>query len=535
MNFKLTNDITFYAVLGGRLALLFFLLGAAYLFPDTFKTLSENPLKPALLFSGAFGLTIISAWFKEKRLPPSFLPWLQIIGDIILIYFSVRWTGGCASPFVFFFPLAIFTACILSGRKGGTVSALLSTLAFLLICFQEFRKGTSASYITFSFFTNMAAFNVTALIGTALAKRLTKTEKKLAETQKSLDRIENIQRFIADSMDSGLITTDVKGNIIQWNKAATEILGKNEPQYLGRPLRYIWPDGALLMKQIAQEQNNQSRYTTKYRAQNGQEKILSISNFSVRDNKKKLIGHGLIFQDITAIKQQEALLERMRRLAALGEMGAGLAHEIKNPLASLSGAAQLLKEQQAMSSHASKLLDIIVRESGRLNKLTESFLMYARPKARRRAKINIEEILTKVIEVLKQHPDLPNFEIGININHTGAILADPEQFHQVLWNLILNAAQALPEYGGKIKIYTEDKKDKVLLVVEDNGKGIEPEALKKIFNPFFTTNPNGHGLGMSVVHRIIETCNGTISIESTPNKGTKVIIEIPKSPPNSSG
>ncbi len=535
MDFKLKNDKTFYAVLGGRLALLLFLLGAVYLFPDTFKTLAENPIRPALLFSGAFGLTIVSAWFKQKQFSHPYLVWLQIIGDIVLIYFAVTWTGGSSSPFVFFFPLAIFTACILNGRKGGTVSALLSTLAFFSICFQEFQKGASASYVTFSFFSNMAAFNVTALIGTALAKRLTKTEKRLAETQKSLDRIENIQRFIAESMDSGLITTDVKGNIIQWNRAATAILGKNEPQYLGRPLRYIWPDGALLMKQIAQDQNNQARYTTKYRTPNGQEKILSISSFSVRDHKKRLIGHGLIFQDITAIKQQEALVERMRRLAALGEMGAGLAHEIKNPLASLSGAAQLLKEQQPISSQGSKLLDIIVRESKRLNKLTESFLMYARPQPRERTEVDIKQILTKVIEVLKQHPDLPNFKMGININHTGTIFADPEQFHQVLWNLILNAAQALPEYGGKIKIYTEDKKDKVLLVVEDNGKGIEPEALKKIFNPFFTTNPDGHGLGMSVVHRIIETWKGTISIESTPDKGTKVIIEIPKSPPNSSG
>ncbi len=527
MGFELKKDTTFYALLAGRLVLLLFILGTVYLFPSKFEHPGADATRLTILFSSAFALSLISVWWNERQRFAAALPWLQTLGDVALVFFTVMWTGGTSSPFTFFFPLAIITACILDGRRGGTISALLSTVAFFFICTQEVDKGPSLSYVIFSFFTNMAAFNTTALLGTALSRRITKTEKRLVETEEHLTRVENIQRYIADSMDAGLITIDVNGLIILCNRAANTILGQRASNFLGRPLRLLWPDGMRLLKNAGQGVENQARTETTYVAPDGTKKILGVSTFSVRDPKNKIIGHGIIFQDITSIKEQELLLERMRRLAALGEMAAGLAHEIKNPLASLSGAAQFLKAQSASSPQGARLLDIIVRESSRLNELTESFLMYARPQPRQSIEVDVKKILDEVIELIQGRPGLPSFQLRLNLCHTGSIVVDPHQLHQILLNLILNSVQALPQSGGKITVHSRDQGDHVVFCVEDNGHGIDPEDLKRVFDPFFTTKPRGYGLGMAVVHRIIEAWNGTVSIESEPDKGTRVTIKIP--------
>ena len=527
MDFKLKKDATFYTLLGGRLLLLLFILGTVYLFPSKFEQPGRDASRLTILFSSAFALSLVSVWWNENRRFGAILPWIQTVGDVLLVFFTIMWTGGVSSPFTFFFPLAIITACILDGRRGGTFSALLSTLAYLLICAMDLHKGAALSYVTFSFFTNMAAFNATALLGMALSRRILKTEKRLVETTEHLNRIEKIQRYIADSMDSGLITTDVDGLIILCNQAASTILGLKTSNFLGKPLRHLWPEGEAFLKSSGKECKNRTRTETTYLTADGQKKILGVSTFSVRDNKNKIIGHGIIFQDITSIKEQEHLLERMRRFAALGEMAAGLAHEIKNPLASLSGAAQFLQEQSAASPQGNKLLDIIIRESSRLNELTESFLMYARPQPRQSIEVDIKKILSEVVELVKRRPGLPQFEMEEHINHTGTIMVDPQQLHQILLNLILNAVQALPSSGGKIRIFTEDHNNLVTISIKDNGKGIEPEDLKKVFDPFFTTKPQGYGLGMAVVHRIIEAWNGTVSIDSSPGRGTNVTIQIP--------
>jgi len=527
MGFELKKDTTFYTLLGGRLILLLFILGTVYLFPSKFEHPGTDASRLTILFSSAFALSLISVWWNEKQRFAAALPWLQTVGDVLLVFFTVLWTGGTSSPFTFFFPLAIITACILDGRRGGTISAMLSTLAYLFVCVHEVDKGAGISFVTFSFFTNMAAFNATALLGAALSRRLIKTEKRLVEAKEHLHRIENIQRYIADSMDSGLITTDVNGIIILCNRAASTILGQQASNFLGQPLRLLWPEGITLLREGSDDKKRQGRRETSFITPAGEKRILGVSTFSVRDNTNKIIGHGIIFQDITSIKEQELLLERMRRLAALGEMAAGLAHEIKNPLASLSGAAQFLKEQSAASPQGNRLLDIIVRESSRLNELTESFLMYARPEPRQSVEVNIKETLSQVIELLKQRPGLPKFETEIQLTHSAALVVDPQQLHQILQNLILNSMQALPASGGKIRITSEDRKNQIILTIEDNGKGIEPEDLKRVFDPFFTTKPHGYGLGMAVVHRIIEAWNGTVSIESVPGKGTKITIALP--------
>ncbi len=256
-------------------------------------------------------------------------------------------------------------------------------------------------------------------------------------------------------------------------------------------------------------------------------KILGCSVSNLVDGNKEKIGNILIFQDLTVIKEMEGQIEKNKRLAFVGEMAASLAHEIRNPLASISGPIQMLSKNISLDETDKKLMQIILRGKDRLEGFVKDFLLLARPKQSERKDINVEVIIDDLLESLRFSPEwCEDIEVIKNLCTQTGIYGNEAEIRQVIWNLILNAVQAMPE-GGRLKIKTTDRKKYLEIRISDTGHGIEEKSQDRLFEPFYTTKKNGTGLGLAIVNRIVESHMGKISIESKPGKGTNCIVLLP--------
>ncbi len=525
---KNSNGRLFYCITAGRLTILVLLLCSTYLLPGYFADAFGKVTELSIILGGAFLLTAVYiVWYKKRGLN-KWLLYIQTVLDVILVNLAVFWTGGPESPLVFLYPVAILTACILGSQKEGAISTFLCTIsyaAFFWLCEIPEDKLDDAIYI---FFITMAAFNIIAFLGIVLAKRLHYTEKKLSDTKVDLRRMEEIQRHLADSIQSGLITVDEKGNITFFNQAAIKILGQKIINGYGQPLQEFWPTGTQLLENF-RSGGEGKRQEVSHTNPHGLPGFLGTSTFLLKGPQEQDLGYGIIFQDITEIKARKERLQRTDRLAALGEMAAGLAHEIRNPLASLSGAAQFLEESALLQPEERRLLQIIGKESDRLNDITKSFLLYAKPEEKKIQNISLVEEIESVLSLMKQRKKLPEADVKIDVPANLQFEVDPSQFKQVLLNLLLNAYQALPHKDGRISIKGTTKGgDHLVLKISDNGTGIRPEDLSKVFNPFFTTRPDGTGLGLAIVHRFVHEWNGDITVDSEQGKGSTFTLHLPK-------
>ena len=509
----------------GRVIILLLLLIVTYIGARFSNSITTSTIKLSILLGIAFLLAAIYAlWIRWKR-AVNVLIWSQIVIDVVLVTLAVYWTGESKSPFTFLYPLVIVSASLLMGRTGGTVSAVLSTISFALLCLWPHANSNTS---LFTFFLNMAAFNITAALGVALAQRLKLIQSRLSKAQVDLRRMEQIQRHLARSIRSGLITVDNELRITFFNQAASEILGKEIENSYDNPIKDVWPEAQKLLLNHSHKDDTINRNELVLRDNSGRNRFLGISIFPLTDEQKNSLGYGLIFQDITEIKAREERLQRMDKLAALGEMAAGLAHEIRNPLASLCGAAQFLAEADLIKPEGERLLQIITRESERLNRLTETFLLYARPEKGTGKPVAILKEVNNIIELISQRKGLPECRFDLNIDEKLSVVMDPDQFRQVILNIVLNARQALcPKDGGIIRICAYKKEDFVEIIIQDNGKGIDSKDISHIFDPFFTTRADGTGLGLSVVHRLINAHGGDIQVESKLGYGTTFVIHLP--------
>ena len=524
MNFEDQTRL-FLSVTAGRLLIFALLVATAAFFPGSFSaSVQTNYL--SLLLGCAFLLTLIWIyWFQKRGLPDS-LKGFQTVSDVLLASLAVYLTGGFDSRFTFLYSIAIITACLLGPGRMGTLSALLSTLFYALVCILTSNHVTGMEEAAFTFFLNMGAFNTVALLALYLSKRLKTAEDRLQATTEDVHLLEEIQKHLANSLKSGLITVDVNWSVLYYNIAAQQILGKLVLNSYGKSIEEVLPGTEKLLATCYEEFGADKRKEIEIETEGGKA-ILGISCFQIRDNQGGVLGHGLIFQDITEIKAQEERLKLIDRLAALGEMAAGLAHEIRNPLASISGAAEFLNQSGLVMPEGQRLLSIIEKEAERLNELTSSFLLYGRPERKLPQRIRLKAEISAALMLLRQRKKLKQADVEIEIPEELEIQADGDMLRQVMINILLNAFQALPPQDGKVTIRAWEKGKDVCIEFRDNGSGIIKENLKKIFNPFFTTKPEGTGLGLSIVHRIVTELGGKINVDSSPEKGSSFLITLP--------
>jgi len=343
-----------------------------------------------------------------------------------------------------------------------------------------------------------------------------------------------LYRSIIESIDAGILTIDLEGRIKSFNRAAEHITGWSFTSVENRRLQDIFPAWKELSVNSFNDDNGSIKGRFEMPAVVIQDRrlILGCALSALRDNSSQKIGDILIFQDLTKVKEMEAVSERNRRLAFVGEMAAGLAHEIRNPLASISGSIQMLMKESSMGTTEGRLMQVIMRGKDQLEGFVKDFLLLARHNRGHHHEVLIGGVIGEVLEAARVMPDWnSNIEISDTLEEGCAIKGNREEMRQLIWNLILNAAQAMPE-GGRLAVGVRKKNlethEGLEIIVADNGVGITDENKKMIFEPFFTTKERGTGLGLAIVMRIVNSYGGNLLLESTSGIGTKFVIWLPK-------
>jgi two-component system sensor histidine kinase PilS (NtrC family) len=357
-------------------------------------------------------------------------------------------------------------------------------------------------------------------------------EQHLAQRSRDLAHLQVLHRDVIQSISSGLITTDLAGRVTSLNRAAEEILGLREANLLSGGIREVglFAEESWEQTSLAQLAQTQARSEVEM-IRKGRPSVIGFTVAPLRDTGGAHRGYLVIFQDLTEWRALEEKVKRQDRMAAMGQMAAGLAHEVGNPLAAIAGSVQMLAGQAGKSPSDRKLLDITLRESRRLDRTVKSFLQFARPRERQLQTFDAAALLADDVALLRNSEELrPDHEIEFEVEPgTLTIEADRDQVGQIFWNLVRNALQAMPQ-GGKLSIAGRLAGDCFELMVRDSGKGMNEEERNRLFQPFKSFFDGGIGLGMAIVYRIVQEHEGDIRVASQPGAGTTITVSLPIQP-----
>ena len=411
---------------------------------------------------------------------PAMQLYIQAMMDVIIITAIIYVTGGIRSTYAVFYPLVIIYTVLYLGRNAGLIAASAASISYGLLIDLEFYKviepftypsmweiPDTAGHVFLRIFINMVSFYLIALLASFVVEKERKTRALLAEKESAFNRLDVLYRAIIESIDAGIMTIDLEGRVKSFNRAAEEITGWRYPEVENRSIGEILPDWKTLFEhRITDERQVQGRLEMPVTVSHGRKIILGCSLSPLRDHDGGKIGDIIIFQDLTAVKEMEEIMERNRRLAFVGEMAAGLAHEIRNPLASISGAVQMLQREQGIGDTETRLMQLIIRSKDQLEGFIKDFLMLARPERGEHGPVSVSELVGEVLEGAMVMPDW-NDRIAINndLEPGLTLLGNREEFRQMFWNLILNAAQAMPA-GGILKITARKRR-------QGNEEGVE--------------------------------------------------------------
>jgi len=501
----------------------------------------------AFLATIAYGL-ILGRVRRVKRFAA-----LNIATDIVIVSALVNVSGGSDSPFTFLYILVAVYGAVLFERTGAVIAAVGSATVYgcvLLLEHHELPAGKSGAALAGMWVLHAGAVLLAAFLSSRLAGELRRTGEALVQRTQDLTRLQTLHQRTVQSLMSGLLTTDLDGSITSFNPEAERITGRALDDVLGLDIDRVLPSVRDLVMQDANDYEvSRSRARTEFRNAAGALRHLGVAAYVLRDAEGQPGGHVVIFQDVSEVVEMEADLRRSERLAAIGELSASIAHEIRNPLAAISGSIEMLQVQRSGSvvgGDPKRLMEIVIREVDRLNHLITDFLDYARPLPRRVEPVKVVDVVEEVLEMFATaRPE--SVEVASSIDPEIVTLVDPTQLRQVLWNLVLNASQAMPD-GGRLEIdarrtnevvsqegwagnrrtlETEGKVGWIDVTVSDDGVGIPHDELDRIFDPFFTTKLDGSGLGLAMVHRMVGDHGGVVRIESSVGVGTRIQLRLP--------
>ena len=533
-----------------RVLVITFLLGSTVLVHFKEKSLYFEPYLISLyiIIVSTYSINLFYILILNRIKNLISFAYTQIVLDLMYVTAIIYVTGGIESIFSFLYILSIINASILLYRRGGLGIASASSI-FYGACLGLEYYGTipplfgqppsilsyKISEVFYTIVINIAAFYTTAFLSSFLAEQVRKSKEELKEKELSLSHLEALHENIVQSIGSGILTLNNQKEITSFNAAAQVITKLKTSEILWKNFYQIF--FASQDKNINLT-NLPKRFETSFTRPDGHTLILGFSSSILRDKQGKEIGKIFTFQDLTRFREMEEQIKRMDRLAAVGELAAGIAHEIRNPLTSLSGSIQVLRDDLDLSNENRKLMDIALSETKRLNNLISDFLLFAQPGRGEKRRINLSSLVEETIDLFAHSPECKK-NIGVTKSISPGLFMEGNAGHlkQVFWNILKNAAQSQP-IGGVIYIETtiNDRKDtsgenfpkeKIKISIKDSGCGIPKEIQKKIFDPFFTTKEQGSGLGLAISYRIIENHKGEITIHSKENQGTEVIIFFP--------
>ena len=531
-----------------RVLIVTILLGASMVLQVGYGKSGGSALAFSYLIISTYFLTILYSLFLNRIRRIVLLAYVQIGADLLFETYLVYLTGGIESPFSPFYMVTTIAASIILGRRGGSITASFASILFgILADLQYFRMLPNMGASTYSntetlyvLSLNIVAFLTVAYLSGGLAEKLSLTQERLIEKTTGLAELRAFSESVVRSMSSGLLTTGLDGKITSFNRAAEVITGYQFPEVKEK---YWWEvfDAPDMRSLINPEKPliEPIRFDRDCRKNDGAPLLLGITVSPLKNEEAEQIGCVWIFQNLTRIRQMEQEIEEKNRMAAIGEMSAGMAHEIRNPLAALSGSMQVLRSELRLEDEESRhLMEIALKETERLNGIITAFLLYARPAPLNKKRSDINHLVMETLDLLRNRKENPgNVEFRLNLV-PGELWAqvDPDQIRQVFWNLSINAIEAMDQGGGFSittrpvsgnSVRTADSRSWIEVTFSDNGKGISKDDINKIFYPFFTTKDRGSGLGLSVVHRIIEEHRGRTFVNSRPGEGTQFTLLLP--------
>jgi two-component system sensor histidine kinase PilS (NtrC family) len=499
-----------------RLVFLLVMGGSSVVLHVFYKDPITEPIRYILAFG--FGFSVLSA-LVLRWAPVSWrkaLVWSQFLFDIAITSYLVRETGALWSGFVPLYSVYLVLSSILLRARGALIVSLATIAAFAGVAIPE-AFSTIDTFSRFLFVTSVTLFFGGSLA--FLARHRDRLQVSLSQTTEDYAELSQIHSAIVDHIPSGIMYVSrhtLKVTLV--NKAAIDILGES---WVGRNLK-----GSSL--ELLMQETRRSEFEFDL---NGKKKILGYHT-TLLPQQNWLI----VFQDLSQMKHMENQMQLNEKLASIGRLAAGIAHEIRNPLASLSGSIQLLRADAAPNSEAGRLMDIVLRETDRLDALIRNFLIYAKP-----AQLNLEvavlhDVVSEILNLLKAQENLVSKQLQFqtDIANTLTLKCDLGRLRQILWNLVLNAVDA-SEAASKVQIiakgFDRDQEPWVRVEVSDHGPGISAEKQKRIFDPFFTTKPDGTGLGLALVYQMVKAHGGHLGVESSEGRGARFWFELRKEGP----
>ncbi len=503
----------------------------------------------AAVAAASYGLSAVS-WIAARWLGGSLrFAEVQIYFDILLETALIYVTGGTFSLFAFIYLFSIMATSIVVAPRKSFVTATVSVLAHGFLLDMQFYRVfppigefaarqdvvAEGSFTILLICANACASFTVAYLATYLAEQLRQVRFQARRTEASLAELQVLHEDIVQSVSSGLVTFDRHGRLLTANRTVEALGGRSQAQ-----LRLGDWDGifqqAPSFPQLWQTLHDGMRAPYRFAAVlvrgDGSTIPLGVSASVLRRGSGEPVGIICSFQDLSDIKRMEAQMRHADRLAAIGRLAAGLAHEIRNPIASIRGSVEVLRQNLKPQGADRRLMDIVLRESDRLDGTISEFLEFSRPRRLRPVLTDVTQMIDEVllligqsgqeVRIVKEYPD-----------GTVKAYVDPAQLRQALWNLCRNALDAMPQ-GGSLRVVARlapgegrEPRPQVEIVMEDSGPGISHDHLPHIFEPFFTTKPDGTGLGLAIVHRIIQEHEGEIRVETAESGGARFVILLP--------
>lgn len=520
-------------LVGIRLALVSVVLGVGSL------VLEVERFPFYVLISLFYLASIFYLGLLKTRLSPQGQIAIQMGMDLGTLFGILHFSGGVDSVFISLTLLPLIGAGFFLPWSWSMMGAILASLGYLNLVFFEYYGPLAllrlpeaplhgAGELTYITFLRLLMFWIVTVLAAALAWKL-RMEKS------AMVRLKNLQDIILEQMGTGIITVNTKNEIIFVNKEAQKLIGAPGKELIGENWKPLFFFANANFTGIAGDEDAPliRGYEVSLRRKDGTKIPIGFNVTPLKDSTNEYCGKVMIFRDLTRIKELERKKQQAERLAAIGEMAAGIAHEIRNPLASISGSVEVLMRKKAFDMKYGTLVDIILREAQRLNSIVENFLNYTRRPELERRWVDLDQVLEEVILLLRHNGKWGSkVEILKNNDLEGKtrFWFDPNQMKQVFYNLLLNACESMPE-GGKIDVRmseTQDVPPQIRVEVADNGCGISDEQMPKIFTPFFTTKQTGSGIGLPIVHRIVQDHGGAIEVKSKVGSGSIFTVYLPR-------
>ena len=485
------------------------------------------------IIGGLYVASLVSMVLLRRRRFLRGLVYAHLAADVLAATGLVYLTGGPESIFTILYPVAIVNGAMGLGRRGAVLGAAASSLAFCALVFGMenglIRPALAylahpplpAPRIALTVVLNLSAFLLAGALASFLADQAQGARAQLEERQTRLDKLEALYSAIVKSISSGIVAVDEQGRVTYLNRAGLEITGLTEDRALGQSLHDAIPalGEALTRGSWSGPQRNEATV----HGADGRDRVLGWAAARLAEGAH---GNVIVFQDLTDIRRMEEAMRRADRLAVVGVLAAGLAHEIRNPLAAMCGSIELLSQSPKLGQHEKRLMQMVRGEGERLEALVTDFLAFAKPASPNLAAVEAGPLVEETIDVFRREAALKGISVALDVQPAVWLSIDVNQIKSVLWNLLGNARDA-SEPGGRIAVKLRRQAGQALLEVEDSGQGIAPDDLPRIFDPFFTTKADGTGLGLAIVHRVVEGHAGRIAVRSEPGRGSTFSVTLP--------